>query len=373
MADNITIFNKSGNQVLKNLAGGITLSENHTANNDVSGQTLENGSPLVDHIIINADEIEINLLFANMEGSGKPLEGEGAKTAWQELKRLRNNRELLEIVTLHEIYENMAIENLSGNHETPYKGQIKITIKLKKIDITNANIGGTNASKFTPTTNYDFSRKNAYNFKNISQSAMDAYNRGRKDPIKSPVAKQAVSKWYDKYITAGRTVYVKGQEGIQTATEYKNQATAVMVASANFIQVAKEFPSVVQAQVNDRLMAFTSEYNNLAGTWTLGLLDVASGEELSGLSLSPGLNILEGYLTDFSFSNLFVVELTDGSSSTIGAWGEGVQEDPSALPPPCVLMYFDDDALENLLNSFEVIKDLNFELSELDYTVVEAV
>jgi len=117
----VTIFNTDGFAILQDLDAYITVSEAHTADNDVVDQVLENGSPMTDHIIIKPDYLELNFYVSNIDGPNSPLVGETSRTIWQELKRMRNSRELLTILTQHEIYESMAIESLGATHEAPFR------------------------------------------------------------------------------------------------------------------------------------------------------------------------------------------------------------------------------------------------------------
>lgn len=361
MADNITIFNRAGAQVIQNLLGGITMNESHSAKNTVTSQTLENGSPLVDHIVIEADELSISLLFTNMDGHQRPLEGEVAKTAWQELKRLRNNRELLEIVTLHEIYTDMVIVSIDAKHDAPYKGQLNIDVSLKKIDVTNPNIGANNLSNFKKITN-------TRNIFAVGTSAVAPAKLGRKDPVKAPapVAKKVTQKWYEKTWAKTKDVYQQGSAGYSKAIEVKNNTVNNLMKVANFIQMAKNYPTVLQSQIEGKLMEFVTEYNGLEGGWTLSVSDIEDGWTLSGLRMVPGVNLFEGYLLDSPIDNLYVVELVDGASETPGAWGDdGVQESDSAVQPPAVLVYFTELPVEEA-----VAKEPAFSLGELDYTIV---
>jgi hypothetical protein len=362
MADNITIFNRAGNQVVQNLTGGITMNETHDAKNTVTSQTLENGSPLVDHIIIEADEITVSLLFTNFDGHGKPLEGEMAKTAWQELKRLRNNRELLEVVTLHEIYTNMAIVSINAKHDAPYKGQLNIELQLKKIDQTNLNIGKGDPSKFKKTSD------KVKSLLDVAMSAITPQNLGKKDPVDSPsVSKKVIPNWYDKNWAKTKDLYNKASAGYEKAMAKKALAVAAINKSAHYIQVAKNMPTNIQTQIGDKTMEFSTVFNNLDSSWSLNVSNINEGWTLSGLKMSPGVNLLEGYLVDSPIDNLYVVELVDGSSSTTGAWGDdGVQESDSAVQPPCVLVYFDAMPPEE-----SVLKDLAFSLDEMDYTIID--
>ena len=104
--------------------------ETHNFANEVVSQPLENGSLLTDHIIIMQDELEAQIFVSN----SRPQESQDVYSA---IKAFRNNRELCNIYTDHEIYTSMAIESVSAPHEAPQVNAITFTIKFKRIDWTD--------------------------------------------------------------------------------------------------------------------------------------------------------------------------------------------------------------------------------------------
>lgn len=143
----IALYYDSGSPVIFNSITTITLSETHGAENSVTEQTLENGEKINDHIIVHPATIELKFLITNSEGGTALKNTEEAKTAWQTLKGIRNNRTLLIVDTIHELYRNMAIESLSGIHEAPYTGQLMFTIRMKQINYANVNTGKNTLAK----------------------------------------------------------------------------------------------------------------------------------------------------------------------------------------------------------------------------------
>lgn len=101
--------------------------ETHTFANEVVSQTLENGAPLVDHIIVLQDELECQIFVSN-----NVLQD--SQDVYAAVKTLRNTRALVNVYTGHEIYSNMAIESVNAPHEAPNVNCLTFTIKFKKID-----------------------------------------------------------------------------------------------------------------------------------------------------------------------------------------------------------------------------------------------
>lgn len=104
--------------------------ETHNFGNEVVSQVLENGSLLTDHIIVLQDELEAQIFVSN----SRPQESQDVYSA---IKGLRNNRELCNVYTDHEIYTSMAIETVSAPHEAPQVNAITFTVKFKRVDWTD--------------------------------------------------------------------------------------------------------------------------------------------------------------------------------------------------------------------------------------------
>ena len=101
--------------------------ETHIFSNEVVSQTLENGAPLVDHIIVLQDELECQIFVSNNVF-------QDSQDVYAAVKTLRNTRALVNVYTGHEIYSNMAIESVNAPHEAPNVNCLTFTIKFKKID-----------------------------------------------------------------------------------------------------------------------------------------------------------------------------------------------------------------------------------------------
>lgn len=104
----------------------LRLSEIHNATALVTDQPIENGSLISDHIIDEPDTIEITAQISNVDS-------EKAKTSWAEFKNQIRKRELLDVITEHEIYTDMALESLSGEHTAPFLGTISVKLAFRKV------------------------------------------------------------------------------------------------------------------------------------------------------------------------------------------------------------------------------------------------
>ena len=133
MSQGIGIF-RAATQELIGVAIDLRLSEIHTAEAVVTETPVEDGSVVTDHIVIKPDTVEIIAEVSNFDANGAASTGERVKTAWQQFKDALNSRQLFDVVTLHELYENMAFESLTGEHSAPYKGKMAYKITFKKVD-----------------------------------------------------------------------------------------------------------------------------------------------------------------------------------------------------------------------------------------------
>jgi hypothetical protein len=342
--ESIVIY--SGDVPILDLKGTVLQSENHTAENEVVEQVLENGSPMADHIIIKPDILEISFIVTNLDvtASSNILGAENAKTVWNELKRLRNTRALIDVLTTHENYTSMAIESLTSSHEAPFKGQLKYNIKLKKVDLTNFNVGNNTPDKYIGKNGKE-TNPNA----NVAKSATDPSNYGFSMPdnkASNPDAVAAVVKEYtDNYYT----------DLIEDTTEAYTVAKAALEETAKVVKIVDNEVFEIMTNVNDSVMKFRIYYNEELGCWMMDILDVDNEISLTGIVLFYGTNLVDGLNIDLSMNNLFMSNqiLKGGVTNRYIYWFDGDE-----------------------FNSFKEIADglygtkaLNFSLSEMDYDV----
>jgi len=385
----VTIFNTDGFAILQDLDAYITVSEAHTADNDVVDQVLENGSPMTDHIIIKPDYLELNFYVSNIDGPNSPLVGETSRTIWQELKRMRNSRELLTILTQHEIYESMAIESLGATHEAPFRGQLKVTVKFKKVNLTNFNTGSyskdlfetvdTSAIKSTYLTSETKTRLKINSTYPITASAVSLSDIGIQDVVpytdQEVLSQTVVKTWVDENYVGlnGVVAGIENSTDVNPLTQglYNNFITAqnALLKSINFIQLAGNTAFSLQSLINNVYLTFGLAYSYEYVSWFLNLFNEDEPLYLNGILLAPGINLLNGYNFGFPMNNLFVSNLNNGGSSSIDAWGDGIAKSNQ----DAVLYYFNDVALSAFeLAAAELMptRALNFSMDDLDYTVV---
>lgn len=346
MNESVIVY--SGNTPILDLKSAIVMSEAHTAENDIVEQTLEDGSPMTDHIVVKPDYIEIAFVISNVEsvnGISQPLTGERAKTVWQELKRIRNKRLLVTVLTVHELYENMAIESLTGTHEAPTYGQLSYNIKLKKIDITNFNLGSNSPRKFS-------TKKFVPRARRILESAVDIIDKGFVNPLVYEDIPVRAKDMIEGIVLKGQIPLAELEARAKALADAKRKLESGMAA----IRVLSDQVFSIQSFINGVMLKFTTFKNALTDTWSIDIENPDGMSGLIGVPLFRSTNLLEGYLSDLPIKNLFV--------------SKKYNEDREEI---FYLYYFDDEDLEN----FEAIqadligsRPLNFSLEDTDYIII---
>lgn len=147
---------KFGSIYIKSLTNGVSFdrattieAETHTMTNDVVSQTLEDGTPLADHIIVQQDELEVIAFVSNSVP-------QKSQEVFKSLKMIRNLRQLCIIFTDHEIYHGMAIESISAPHSAPMVNEIRFTIKFKRVDYVSSIVNVFPVSDFQSFENVEF-------------------------------------------------------------------------------------------------------------------------------------------------------------------------------------------------------------------------
>ena len=149
MTEPVSIFSRGQPEII-DVDVDLRSGEFHNAEAEVTTIPIEDGSLVSDHIINQPDELEIAAEVGNFDGNDSQTIGERAKTAWQELKRLKNDRGVYEVLTQHELYTSMAITSLSGEHVAPYKGRILLRCGFRKLDLTQLTVVAIPESQLDP-------------------------------------------------------------------------------------------------------------------------------------------------------------------------------------------------------------------------------
>ena len=107
----------------------VLVSEAHNLTANATKLSLESGAQVTDHVIVNPDDVSVVFAMTNAGGGI-----DAARDVFETFKRMRDERELIELITEHHVYSNMVITSLSPMHQAPYKGALNITLNLQQIN-----------------------------------------------------------------------------------------------------------------------------------------------------------------------------------------------------------------------------------------------
>lgn len=125
----------------------VTMDEAHEWQNDVTNNPVENGSPISDHIQIMPDKLRITGMISDSAISDaviKQFSGiddseflTRVQTAFDLLRKLKEDRELITVYTRYKIYTDMALTSLSIPRSNQDGDSIQFSIEFMHIRIVN--------------------------------------------------------------------------------------------------------------------------------------------------------------------------------------------------------------------------------------------
>ncbi len=132
-----------GGHLIAGIEVSVLTSESHSYTATPTKLTLESGSVVTDHVMINPDSLSI--VFA-MSNAGEGANG-AARDVLESFKKMMTEVELLEVVTEHYVYSDMVITSISPEHRAPYRGALIVTLTLDKINFVELRSVGRQPAK----------------------------------------------------------------------------------------------------------------------------------------------------------------------------------------------------------------------------------
>lgn len=149
------------------------LSETHEASAEVTLFPVDGADPDVsEHVILTPAMITIEAWISNIDGPFIPALGERAKIALIDLQTLRKDRNLLEVVTYHVLYDSMVLVDVKAVHENTETGALKVTCTFQQINQVQ--------SQLLPTPSATVSAGGGDQGRNEKPSASSEEDAGRK-------------------------------------------------------------------------------------------------------------------------------------------------------------------------------------------------
>ena len=351
---------RTGANSIPSVVVDVVLTEQHTADNVVTSNPVEQGSPISDHVIVQPDVVEISAEVSNYDGNESQSLGERAKTAWQQLKKLRNDRNLLRITTHHETYENMAIVSIGAEHVPGFTGRVRLTAKFQKVDVTNfsgAQIDPFLIKGFPDGENVILSPEERAN--NISRSVVDTANWGNRESLTAEtdpslmdiITQKLLDRQFNVNIDA--IIYTEIFDGIRGAIELLPLPPGI----TNFVTTF----TLGKA----RQYLFRTRYSHQSKSWSVDIFDSNGLDIASGKSIAPGTNLLEG-LPDLQREIGSLVAINNKNVAIQNESFIGDDENSDIL-----LANFSPGVYEGLQETVDSsrIRPLNFTLEEQGYVV----
>ena len=103
----------------------VKVSETHQFRNEITEQTMEDGSVVDEHVINKPIVISIQIYETNYTGN--------PASVFEKLVKIWEAKALLTLTTQHKIYQNMVISNMPITHRAPTKNSLSISCDMKQI------------------------------------------------------------------------------------------------------------------------------------------------------------------------------------------------------------------------------------------------
>ena len=116
-----------------------TLSENHSASSNITKYTVENASNISDHIVNEPETITIEGFISNTPVQGGP--GNYAQEAFDALYEIRDEKELVSVITNYRVYNDMAIQNINIPRTQGTGQAIRFSVELVKVNKAGSTQG----------------------------------------------------------------------------------------------------------------------------------------------------------------------------------------------------------------------------------------
>ena len=113
----------------------LLLQEGHSFTNTVTKYSVENGSPITDHIQNNNEAANISGFITNFSINEGSQFSNRSQDAFEKLEKLWKERRLVTVVTIHKIYENMAINSITVARSEASGEDLVADIVFEKVNV----------------------------------------------------------------------------------------------------------------------------------------------------------------------------------------------------------------------------------------------
>jgi hypothetical protein len=145
----INVFgSKSGKLKIDKLKVDISQSESHERNNLVTKNPVESGADVTDHIQIQPAKLTISGVVSAtpVQVLGFQNSNSRVSDAYSALKKISTKKELVDIVTGIEVYQNMALVTLTVPRDRETGKSFRFTAQFEEVFIVDSQVVSVGAS-----------------------------------------------------------------------------------------------------------------------------------------------------------------------------------------------------------------------------------
>jgi hypothetical protein len=106
--------------------------EYHTFGATPTQFAIESGAVASDHIVEQADTLEISFVMSNLDEQGRSY-GNRAAVLLDALRTRIKGRQLYQVVTRHRLYPSMAVTSIKAEHVGPFTGALRGRISFQEV------------------------------------------------------------------------------------------------------------------------------------------------------------------------------------------------------------------------------------------------
>ena len=137
----------------------LIIDESHTMSNTITQHRIENGSIISDHIQNNLRTGDLTGLISNFSLKKAGILSNRAQDTFDKLKELWQKRKLVDISTIHDVYQQVGILNINPTRTEDTGEVLEFAITFQEVNIVNLKEITIEASINLTNMNSDINRK----------------------------------------------------------------------------------------------------------------------------------------------------------------------------------------------------------------------
>jgi hypothetical protein len=146
---------------------GVVTSLQSSETSRIPIHPVEDGNPISDHATFNPTEVTVRIDFSS--GEYNP--------AYQELKRMHDSKEFLQVVTRPETFRDMVIDTLSVAEDAYFVDTVSIDLKLRQVKTVRP--------QYSTATGPNANKNNNKKQKTINSKKLTGQKKIVKPPVKN--------------------------------------------------------------------------------------------------------------------------------------------------------------------------------------------